>query len=100
MALQEDFGGAQVAFDASLAPLTTLRIGPVARRVITCASTDQITATLRTLDRSGEPALVLGGGSNVVIADDLTDLTVVRLANVGITIQASTLRAQARRPGG
>lgn len=95
MALQEDFGGAQVAFDASLAPLTTLRIGPVARRVITCASTDQIIATLRTLDRSGEPALVLGGGSNVVIADDLTDLTVVRLANVGITIRASTLRAQA-----
>ena len=29
------------------------------------------------------PALVLGGGSNVVIADDLTDLTVVRLANTG-----------------
>lgn len=95
MALQEDFGGAQVAFDVPLAPLTTLRVGPVARRVIICASTDQIVATLRTLDRAGEPVLILGGGSNVVIADDLTDLTVVRLTNVGIAIEDSTLRAQA-----
>lgn len=81
--------------EVDLASLTTLRVGPVARRVITCASTDQIVATLSALDAVGEPALVLGGGSNVVVADDLTDLTVVRLANTEITIEDSTLRAQA-----
>lgn len=95
MALQEDFGGAQVTLNVALASMTTLRVGPVARRVITCASNDQIVATLGALDLSDEPVLVLGGGSNVVVADDMTDLTVVRLANAGVAVEASTLRAGA-----
>ncbi len=95
MALEQDFGGAQVTSTVALASLTTLRVGPVARRVITCATNDQIVATLRTLDAGGQPALVLGGGSNVVVADDLTDLTVVRLANAGVTIEGARLRAEA-----
>ena len=90
-----DFGGAQVARDVPLASLTTLRVGPVARRVITCVTTDQIVETLRTLDHDGGPVLVLGGGSNVVVADDLTDLTVVRLASPQITLEPPLLRAQA-----
>jgi len=91
----EDFGGAQVAADVPLASLTTLRVGPVARRVITCVTTDQIVATLRTLDRRDGAVLVLGGGSNVVIADTLTDLTVVRLASSEVTASAGLLRAEA-----
>jgi len=90
-----DFGGAQVARDVPLASVTTLRVGPLARRVITCVTTDQIVETLRILDRDGGPVLVLGGGSNVVIADDLTDLTVVRLASPEITLEPPLLRAQA-----
>jgi len=93
--LQEDFAGAQVAENVPLASLTTLRVGPVARRVITCASSDQIVAVLRTLDQAGQHSLVLGGGSNVVIADELTDLTVVRLASAAITVDAGALRADA-----
>jgi UDP-N-acetylmuramate dehydrogenase len=42
-----DYAGAQVAESVPLAPLTTLRVGPVARRVITCRTTDQVVATLR-----------------------------------------------------
>ncbi|MFG1933284.1 UDP-N-acetylmuramate dehydrogenase [Mycobacterium sp. NPDC048908] len=86
-----DLGGAVVAEDVPLAPLTTLRIGPVARRLITCTSTEQIVATLRSVD----DVLVLAGGSNVVIADDLTDLTVVLLANTEITVDGNTVRAEA-----
>jgi UDP-N-acetylmuramate dehydrogenase len=95
VALKEDFSGAHVAEDVPLASLTTLRVGPVARRVITCVTTDQIVATLRTLDRAGEPVLVLGGGSNVVVADDLADLTVVRLASTAVTVDPPVLRAEA-----
>jgi UDP-N-acetylmuramate dehydrogenase len=91
----EDFGGAQVAADVPLASLTTLRVGPVARRVITCVTTDQIVTTLRTLDRRDGAVLVLGGGSNVVIVDTLTDLTVVRLASSEVTLAAGLLRAEA-----
>jgi UDP-N-acetylmuramate dehydrogenase len=87
------FAGAAVAEQVPLAPLTTLRVGPVARRVITCTSTEQIVAALREL--SGEQPLVLAGGSNVVIADDLTDLTVVRLASTGISVHGNVLRAEA-----
>ncbi|OBG59257.1 UDP-N-acetylenolpyruvoylglucosamine reductase [Mycobacterium sp. E1715] len=94
------FAGAQVAEAVSLAPLTTLRVGPVARRLITCASTDQVIAVVRELDaesRGGErsPVLVFAGGSNLVIADSLTDLTAVRLANSGITIDNTLVRAEA-----
>ncbi|HET7664946.1 MAG TPA: UDP-N-acetylmuramate dehydrogenase [Mycobacterium sp.] len=86
-----ELGGAAVADDVPLAPLTTLRIGPVARRLITCTSTEQIVAVLRALD----DVLVLAGGSNVVLADDLTDLTVVRLANTQITVEDNIVRAEA-----
>ena len=91
-----DFGGAQVAENVPLASFTTLRVGPVARRVITCVTTEQIVETLRAVDRdAGGPVLVLGGGSNVVLADDLPDLTVVRLASPEIGTDGRMLRAQA-----
>ena len=86
-----DLGGAAVADDVPLAPLTTLRIGPVARRLITCTSTEQIVETLRALS----DVLVLAGGSNVVLADDLADLTVVLLANTEITVDDNIVRAEA-----
>ncbi len=85
-------GGAAVAEDVPLAPLTTLRVGPVARRLVTCISTEQVVASLRAL---GPRALVLAGGSNVVLADDLEDLTVVRLANTGIVVDGAVVRAEA-----
>ncbi len=76
--------------------MTTLRVGPVARRVITCVTSEQIVETIGALDRDAPgPLLVLGGGSNVVLADDLTDLTVVRLASPAISIEGPLLRAQA-----
>ena len=78
-----------------LATLTTLRVGPLARRVITCVTTEQVVATLSALDRAGIGALVLGGGSNVLISDSLTDLTVVRLANSALTVEGASLRAEA-----
>ena len=88
--------GAAVAEAVPLAPLTTLRIGPVARRLVTCDTTDKVVAVLRTLDTDARgPVLVLAGGSNVVLADDLADLTVVLLANTEITVDGNLLRAEA-----
>lgn len=88
--------GVAVAESVALAPLTTLRVGPVAPRVLTCTSTDQLIDVLRAV---AEPILVLAGGSNVVLADDLADtmpdLTVVRVANTAITVEGSLLRAEA-----
>ena len=57
------FAGARVDEAVPLAPLTTLRVGPVARRVITCTTTEQVVTALRRLDGEGGRApLVLAGG--------------------------------------
>src|SRR3954471_3223766 len=89
--VSSQYAGASVADDVPLAPLTTLRIGPVARRLITCTTTEQIVAALQAL----EDVWVLAGGSNVVLADDLADLAVVLLANTEITVEANIVRAEA-----
>ncbi len=94
------FAGAHVAEAVPLAPLTTLRIGPIARRLITCTSTEQVVAVLRQLTAEGRdverrPILVFSGGSNLVLADDLTGLTAVRLANDRVTIDGNVVRAEA-----
>ena len=90
------FAGARVDEAVPLAPLTTLRVGPVAPRVITCISTEQVVTTLRQLDSEGcRPLLVLAGGSNLVIADTLADLTVVRLAAANISVEGNIVRAEA-----
>jgi UDP-N-acetylmuramate dehydrogenase len=86
-------GGASVAEAVPLAPLTTLRIGPVARRLITCDTTQKVVDVMRAL--GSDDVLVLAGGSNVVLADDLTDLTVVLLANTEITVSDDIVRAEA-----
>ncbi|SDD06599.1 UDP-N-acetylmuramate dehydrogenase [Mycolicibacterium neoaurum] len=88
------FAGAAVAENIAIAPWTTLRIGPVARRLITCETTEQLIATLSALPVT-EDVLVLAGGSNVVLADDLTGLTVVRIATTGISVHGAVLRAEA-----
>ncbi|MGV0793921.1 UDP-N-acetylmuramate dehydrogenase [Mycolicibacterium sp. XJ1819] len=85
-------GGAAVEEAVPLAPLTTLRVGPVARRLIRCDTTQKVIDVLRTLD--GDP-LILAGGSNVVLADDLPDLTVVLIANSEITVEDTVVRAEA-----
>jgi UDP-N-acetylmuramate dehydrogenase len=85
-------GGVPVAENAPLAPLTTLRVGPVARRLATCATTEQVIAAVLA---AGPDAVVLAGGSNVVLSEDLTDLTVVRLANTGIVVDDDVVRVEA-----
>ena len=91
-----DIGDAAIRESVPLAPLTTLRIGPVARNLITCDSTERVVAALSAVPL-GKPmeVLVLAGGSNVVIADDLTELTVVLLANTEITVDGHLVRAEA-----
>ena len=77
-----------------LAPLTTLRIGPVARRLITCDTTQKVVDVVRALGPDDD-SLVLAGGSNVVLCDTLTDLTVVHLVNTEITVTGDVVRAEA-----
>jgi UDP-N-acetylmuramate dehydrogenase len=67
-----------------LADLTTLRVGGDARRVLESTSRDELLAAVRDTWSGGEEWLLLGGGSNVVIADDGFDGTVIRVGTRGI----------------
>jgi UDP-N-acetylmuramate dehydrogenase len=87
-------GGASVSEAVPLAPLTTLRVGPVARRLITCDTTGKVVDVTRALGADSD-ALVLAGGSNVVLSDELRNLDVVLLANTEITVEGTVLRAEA-----
>ncbi|MFF5986102.1 UDP-N-acetylmuramate dehydrogenase [Prauserella flavalba] len=62
---------------------TTLRLGGPARRFVVATTDDELVAAVRELDSAGEPLLLLGGGSNLVIADEGFDGTVVRIATAG-----------------
>lgn len=65
--------------DVPLSGLTTLRVGGPARRLVTAGSEEEVLEAVRAADASDEPLLVLGGGSNVVVADEGFDGTVVRI---------------------
>lgn len=72
--------------DVPLAPLTTLRVGGPARRMLEATNADEVVAAVREVDAAGEPLLVLAGGSNVVVADAGFAGTVVRVATRGVEI--------------
>jgi UDP-N-acetylmuramate dehydrogenase len=68
-----------------LAPLTTLRLGGPARRIVEARSEAGAIEAVRAADAAREPLLLLAGGSNVVIADAGFPGTVVRLLTRGIS---------------
>lgn len=82
--------------DSSFASLTTLRVGGAPAELIRCTTAEDLAATVARLDAAGTPLLIVGGGSNLVVADGALDLTAVLVANEGIElIDDSTLRVAA-----
>jgi UDP-N-acetylmuramate dehydrogenase len=75
---------ARAAEAVPLAGFTTLGLGGPARRLSEAATEAELVAQVRSADEQGEPLLVLGGGSNLVIADEGFPGTVVRVATRGI----------------
>jgi len=60
---------APIRLAVPLAELTTLRLGGPAQRLVRAESTEAVVDAVRAADADGEPLLVLGGGSNLVVAD-------------------------------
>ncbi len=89
-----------------LAEHTTLRLGGPARDWVRAGDEAELVAAVRRCDEAGEPVLILGGGSNLVVADAGFDGTVIEVATRGIAadadspddlacLGATTVRAQA-----
>src|SRR6266516_20556 len=77
--------GSPVREQVALAGYTTLRLGGPARRRVEAATETEIVAEVQAADVRGEPLLVLGGGSNLVVADEGFPGTVVRVATGGVS---------------
>lgn len=68
-ALDAAVGQGRVEVDRPLAPLTTFKVGGPADLFLEPRSSEEIVAGLRLAARHGVPVTLLGGGSNVLVAD-------------------------------
>jgi len=73
---------------ATLADLTTLRVGGPLATVVDAESEAEIVDAVTTADDAGEPVLVLGGGSNVLAADSGFPGVVVRDARREVVVES------------
>ncbi|HWN04786.1 MAG TPA: FAD-binding protein, partial [Candidatus Dormibacteraeota bacterium] len=71
--------------DAPLAPHCTLRIGGPARYLVEATDEATVAAAVEWASVRRLPVRVLGGGSNLVIADEGVDGLVLKIALRGVT---------------
>ncbi|MEU0571057.1 UDP-N-acetylmuramate dehydrogenase [Nonomuraea sp. NPDC005983] len=69
-----------------LAPYTTLGLGGPARDFAEAATAEQLVSLVAEADRQAAPTLVLGGGSNLVLADEGFDGQVFKVATEGVSV--------------
>ena len=75
---------ANVREQVRLSRFTTLGLGGPARRFVVAGTDEEIIAAVRAADQRGEPLLVLGGGSNLLISDNGFPGTVIQVATKGV----------------
>ena len=81
--------------DVPLAPLTTLRVGGPADRLVLARDRDELLAALRLARAAGVPWFVLGNGSDLVVADAGIRGLVIRNRARAVTIDGTSLQADA-----
>lgn len=84
--------------DISLSHLTTLQVGGPARHFLLAEDDDDVIGGLLYASQNGLPVFVLGGGSNVLIADRGFDGLVIQVANRGIEHNDTLVTAAAGEP--
>jgi UDP-N-acetylmuramate dehydrogenase len=90
--------GIELEADAPLAPLTTLRVGGRADRMAKPRDHDALLDALRLARDAGVPCLMLGNGSDLVVADAGVRGLVVRNRARAVTVDGETLIAEAGAP--
>lgn len=80
-----------------LAAHTTFRVGGPASRLIVARTERELIDSVVACDDAGEPVLVVGGGSNMLVADSGFEGTAVRVACLGIKADVSSCGGAAVR---
>ncbi len=80
----------------ALSELTTIHVGGSPKRIHTASTRDELVSIAKDVWARTDNWLVLGGGSNLVAADDVSDLEVILVRNLGIEyIGQGRVRVQA-----
>lgn len=80
----------------ALSQFTTMRVGGEPAEMRVAKNRDEIISFAREIWQTGEDWLVLGGGSNVVISDEPTNLHLLKIESTGIErLSQGLLRVQA-----
>jgi UDP-N-acetylmuramate dehydrogenase len=88
--------GNRVRAEAPLAPLTTFRVGGPAQWLIEVRDSSEIVQVLRVAATAGVPVTILGGGSNVLVADGGVRGIVIRPRGGEVSrVDATQVRADA-----
>ena len=82
--MKPDLSRMEQATAVALSDHTTLRVGGPARRMIITETETELIEKVRELDAAGEPLLILGGGSNLLVGDSGFDGTVIKIATRGV----------------
>ena len=77
--------------DEPIAAHTTMRVGGPAARMVVVETADELVDAVREVDDADEPLLVMGGGSNLVVADAGFAGTVVKVATRGVHVDSEDL---------
>jgi UDP-N-acetylmuramate dehydrogenase len=81
----------QELHDEPIAGHTTIRVGGPAARMVVVETADELVEAVREVDEAEEPLLVMGGGSNLVVADAGFAGTVVRVATRGVHVDSQDM---------
>ena len=96
--------GAKIDHDVAFRDLTTLRLGGLPVAAVRCATVGAVVEVVRILDDAGVPLLIVGGGSNLVVADEPGDLVAVVIeaddvvlgtSGHGLDVDGATVEAEA-----
>lgn len=79
-------GQQQLSDITRLSDITTMGVGGPADRFIVARTREEILEAVQEADAAGTPLLIVGGGSNLVIADEGYRGTVLQIATRGITM--------------
>jgi UDP-N-acetylmuramate dehydrogenase len=94
--LRDLFGDTRVARNVALAPLTTFKIGGPADWLVDVQGEEEIRAALEAAAAAGMPVVVLGGGSNLLVADAGVRGLVLRVRGGQVVqVAADRIRADA-----
>jgi UDP-N-acetylmuramate dehydrogenase len=95
-AMASAFGAGRLRAGAPLAPLTTFRVGGPAEWLLETRNSEEIEAALSIAREAGMPVTILGGGSNVLIADSGVRGLVIRTRGGDVrAIDEGRIRADA-----